>query len=71
MNCSVVPFAIERFEAVTAMETRVGAEECTACEQLDIRTRAQTEAKTALHPWYTGRELAILKSSNQVDYLAL
>src|SRR5580704_13772344 len=55
--------------AVTAMETRVGAEECTACEQLDIRTRAQTEAKTALHPWYTGRELAILKSSNKVDYL--
>jgi hypothetical protein len=27
VNCSVVPFAIERFGAVTAMETRVASTE--------------------------------------------
>ena len=49
VNCSVVPLAIERFGAVTAIETRVGSTEDGEREQLDSKARAQIDARTAPH----------------------
>jgi hypothetical protein len=44
----VNPFAIEGFGGVTAMETRVGSEWLTECEQLQSRRMAHAERKSAL-----------------------
>ena len=49
MNCSEVPFAIDRLGAVTAIETKVGWWfEDGENAQLDINTIAQSNATTVL-----------------------
>jgi hypothetical protein len=52
---------MERFGAVTAMDTRVGWLVDGEPEQLDSKTRAQTQTKAALHLGLQARDLAILK----------
>ena len=59
VNCSVVPFAIERLGAVTAIETRVGSTEDGECEQLDMKTREQIDARTVPHLGLPGSEHAM------------
>lgn len=71
MNCSEVPFAIERLGAVTAMETRVGLPEEGEPEQLDSSARAQTDARTAPHLRFPNSECAMFAILQNAGYLTL